>query len=313
MLSNFLVCLNAVIPLIAYLVIGFVVRRTGLLTGPEVRRFNHMIFIVFFPALMFDSIYSADIEQALDLRLIGYACGFILCAYFLTVFFVTRVEKDAKSRGAMIQAIYRSNFVLMGLPIALNIFGKGNVSVTAMLIMFIVPLYNVLAVFTLEYFRGGRTDYKDMVLKIAQNPIILGAIAGILALLLGIKVPASIEKVISGMSDATTPIAMILLGASFNITSVKRDKRNLVICVIGRLVVLPAIGLTIAALLGFRGVSLVTLIAMMAAPTAVSSFTMAESMDSNGELAGNAVIFSTPLSCITLFLWLFLFKSLGFF
>ena len=40
---------------------------------------------------------------------------------------------------------------------------------------------------------------------------------------------------------------------------------------------------------------------------------MAEAMDSDGELAGNAVIFATPLSCVTIFLWLFLFKSLGMF
>jgi predicted permease len=52
---------------------------------------------------------------------------------------------------------------------------------------------------------------------------------------------------------------------------------------------------------------------MLATPMAVSSYTMADSMDSDGELAGNCVIFSTPLSCITLFFWLFLFKSLGMF
>ncbi|MBQ6583469.1 MAG: AEC family transporter [Mogibacterium sp.] len=313
MLSNFLICLNAVIPLTLYLVIGYAVRRFGLLSGPEVRRVNHMIFIVFFPPMMFENIYGADIGQVLDWKLIGFGIGFILFEYFLITLFVRRVEKDPKSRGAMIQAIYRSNFVLMGLPIAMNIFGKGNVSVTAMMIMFVVPLFNVLAVFTLEYYRGGRANYLDMVKKICQNPIILGAIAGILALVLHIQVPAPLLKVIGGMADATTPMALILLGASFNIQSVQRDRRNLSICLIGRLIVIPAIGLTLAVLLGIRGVGFVTLIAMLAAPTAVSSFTMAESMDSNGELAGNAVIFSTPISCVTLFLWLFLFKSLGMF
>ena len=57
MLSNFLVCINAVIPLFILLVIGYLVRRTGLLKDEEVHRFNHMVFLVFFPPLMFQNLY----------------------------------------------------------------------------------------------------------------------------------------------------------------------------------------------------------------------------------------------------------------
>ena len=87
--------------------------------------------------------------------------------------------------------------------------------------------------------------------------------------------------------------------------------RNLVICVLGRLVVAPLIFVTGGALLGFRGIELATLLVMLAAPTAVSSFTMAQQMDSNGELAAEAVVMTSALSCVTLFLWIFVFKQLG--
>ena len=152
-----------------------------------------------------------------------------------------------------------------------------------------------------------------MVKKVATNPIILGAVAGILAVVLHITLPTPIATVVEWMSDVTTPMALILLGASFDITTVKGQKRDLVFCLIMRLLVVPGIGLSLAALLGFRGVQLVALIAMLATPMAVSSYTMADSMDSDGELAGNCVIFSTPISCLTLFFWLFLLKSLGLF
>lgn len=313
MLSNFLICLNAVLPLVIYLIIGVLLRRYEVVSEHEVRQFNRMVFIAFFPALMFENLYSAKISEAFEPKLIGGACLFVMLVIAVSWVFVTHIEKDDKSRGAMIQAIYRSNFVLMGLPIAINVYGKGNTAVTAALIMFVVPLYNVMAVIILEYFRGGKVSPLSMVKKIFTNPIILGAIAAIIAMALHITLPHAVNSVVSSMSDATTPIAMILLGASFNVQSVKRDKRNLTIAVAGRLIVVPAVGLSIAAALGVRGVEFVSLIAMMAAPPAVSSFTMAEAMDSNGELAGNAVIFGTPLSCITLFLWLFLFKSLGMF
>ena len=61
------------------------------------------------------------------------------------------------------------------------------------------------------------------------------------------------------------------------------------------------------------GMAFLSLLAMLAAPTAISSYTMAESMDSDGELAGNCVIFTSAFSCVTLVGWLFVFKSFGVF
>lgn len=81
----------------------------------------------------------------------------------------------------------------------------------------------------------------------------------------------------------------------------------------GRLVVVPLIALTCGVIAGFRDVALVTLVAIFAAPTAVSSFTMAQQMDSDGELAGACVIFSSMFSCLTMFCWIFILKSLGMF
>lgn len=313
MLSNFLVCINAVIPLFILLVIGYLVRRTGLLKDEEVHRFNHMVFLVFFPPLMFQNLYGNNNGFLPDGKLLLFAVPFILCVILLSIPLVKKIEKNPRSQGAMIQAVYRSNFILMGLPVAINIFGKGNVSQTALLIAVIVPMYNVVSVIILESFRGSKPDIGQILKKVATNPIILGAVAGILAILLGITLPKPIATTVEWMADVTTPMALILLGASFDITTVKGQKRNLVFCILMRLLVVPAAGLSLAALLGFRGVEFVALIAMLATPMAVSSYTMADSMDSDGELAGNCVIFSTPLSCITLFFWLFLFKSLGMF
>ena len=73
------------------------------------------------------------------------------------------------------------------------------------------------------------------------------------------------------------------------------------------------LGLANCILLGFRDVELVTLIAIFASPSAVSSFPMAQQMDSDAELAGDAVVFSSMFSCFTIFLWIFAAKSLGLF
>ncbi len=295
------------------MLIGVGVREGRLLSPREIRHLNHMVFVVCYPAMMFENLYGADIEEALDWKLILFGLCALFTIYFVSIPIVCRIEQSPRSRGAMIQAIYRSNFVIMGLPVAMNIYGRGNLAVTAMMIAIIVPIYNVLAVITLESFRNGKPDALHVVKGVMRNPLILGAIAGLFFVVTGLSLPSSVESVISDLSVAATTMALIVLGASFNIRSMRRCKRNVAICVFARLVLVPGIFLPIAAGIGIRGVAFVTLVAMLASPTAISSFTMAQSMDSDGELAGNCVIFSSAFSVLTLFIWLFVYKNFGIF
>ena len=78
----------------------------------------------------------------------------------------------------------------------------------------------------------------------------------------------------------------------------------------GRLIVMPLIFLTIAILLGFRGEELIALMVMLAAPPAVSSFTMAQQMEGDSELAGGLVVFGSLFAVLTMFVWIFALKSL---
>ena len=87
----------------------------------------------------------------------------------------------------------------------------------------------------------------------------------------------------------------------------------LTLAVAGRLVLVPGIFLTIGALLGFRGVEFAGLIGVFASSTAVASFTMAQQMGGDAELAGDIVVVTSALCPFTIFGWILLFKSLGMF
>ena len=78
-----------------------------------------------------------------------------------------------------------------------------------------------------------------------------------------------------------------------------------------RLVMAPVIGIGIGILLGFRGVQLGVMLALFASPTAVSSYTMAQQMGADADLAGGLVVTTSAVSCITMFLWSFSLMELG--
>ena len=311
--SNFIVALSAVVPMFCLMSIGAFVKYQKWLSDEELNHMNRMVFRVFFFCLMFHSIYTTKISETLrpNLMIFG-ACG-VLIIFLLLMIFIPKIETENKKRGVMVQAIFRSNFVLFGVPIVGNIFGDNNIAVATMMIAVIIPMYNVLAVFALETFRGGKFSVLPILKGVLTTPMILGAIAGAFFLLLNIKIPQPVLKPIGQIAAATTPVALIILGASFKFGSVHEHLRQLLTCLFGRLILVPGIILTTAIFLGFRGIDFVTLIAIFGTPCAVVSFAMAQQMDGDADLAGNCVVFTSALSCFTIFCWILLFKTLGIF
>ncbi|MBQ3443739.1 MAG: AEC family transporter [Selenomonadaceae bacterium] len=314
MFSNFIVAVSAVVPMFCLMAIGAFVKFQKWLTEEELNHMNRMVFRVFFCCMMFHSIYTTELATSFRPKLMLFgACG-VLIIFFLLMLIIPRIEPDNKRRGVLVQAIFRSNFVLMGVPIVANIFGDENIAVSTMMIAIIVPMYNVLAVFALETFRNGKFALLPIIKDIFKNPMILGGIAGATLLILGVEVPKPILKPIGQISAATTPVALIILGASFRLGATHEHRKQLLGAVFGRLILVPAVVLSTAAFIfGFTGIEFVTLIAIFASPCAVVSFAMAQQMGGDSELAANCVVFTSGLSCLTIFCWILLFKTLGVF
>lgn len=312
MTDKLLLCLSAVLPLLLVVAVGYAAKRAGFIREQDVPRANKWAFTVFMPLMCFYNIYTSDLSSALRPRLIVFTIGAILAVYALSVLFAARAVKRRESRSAVIQGLFRSNYVILGLPLAAGLSADGDIGVAAVLGAVVVPIFNALAVVTLEVYRGEKPDGKKLLLDILRNPLILGSAAGILFLALGVRLPEIIEKPVRDLGRAASPLMLFLLGAFFSFR-VKGGARGYLAAVcLGRLLVVPALTLSCAALLGFRGIELISLLAVFASPTAVASFTMAEQMGADAELAGNIVVSTSFLSAFTLFGWSFLLKMLNF-
>lgn len=313
MVSNLLVAIGAVVPMFCLMFIGAMVKRMKLLTDEELVHVNRMVFRIFFFCMMFYNIYTTDIATTFRPNLILFGAGGVLATALIAGIIVCAIEPSNKRRGAMIQATFRSNFVLMGIPLIANIFGDDQLAIPTMMIAIIVPIYNIVSVFILETFRGGHFYLPGILLGVLKNPMILGAILGAAFLILGIPIPKPVLKPIGQVAAATTPVALIILGASFKGGSFHNHLPQLVGCVLARLIIVPTIMLGLAIFLGFRGIELVTLVAIFATPCAVAGFAMAQQMNSDAELASNCVVYTSALSCFTIFGWIFLLKTLSLF
>ena len=309
-MESFTICLNAVLPIFLLMAVGYAARCFHLLDRADVAKINKIIFRAFMPVMVFYNIYSSDLSSAVRGSLLGYAVLGVFAEFLLSLGYALLFVKERSRRGVVIQGLFRSNFVIIGLPIAESLV-DGDLGPVAMLLAAVVPLYNVLAVITLAIFNGQKPDWKKVLLDILENPLIIGSAVGIAALLAGIRLPAPLEKVVSQMSDATSPMLLFLLGAFFQFRGMRGHVRELAAVCLGRLVVFPALFLGLAAAMGFRGVELVSLLGIFASSTAIASFTMAQQMGGDAELAGDIVVWTSALCSFTLFGWSLLFKLLA--
>jgi len=309
--KNLILSFNVVAPLCLVMALGYFLKYIKILDKSSVKVMNNATFKVFLPTLLFYNIYTTDLGSVFDPKLMIFAAMSIVVLFGVLFLFIPIIEKDNSKRGVMIQGIFRSNFVLFGIPVATSLVGEGKVGTTALLIGVIVPLFNFLAVVCLETFRGGSINIKKIIRGIVTNPLIIGAFLGLLLLILNIKLPVFIVSTIKDISKMATPLSLTLLGASFSFSNIKKYLRETIIVVIGKLIITPLIFILISYYCGFRGVSLLSLMIMFASPTAISSFQMAIQMDGDSDLASQIVVFTSAFSIVTVFCWIFILKELA--
>lgn len=304
---------NAVLPMCLIMALGYGTRRLGWIRREEISAINKIAFRIFLPCLLYYNVYCSDLSGSFDPLLMAYAVGGVLLTFGLSLGYTLLTEKLPERRGVMIQGMFRSNYVIMGIPVATALLGADQLGTVSILIAVVVPLFNMLSVVVLEVFRGQKPKPLHILSQIAKNPLVIGSVLGILTLAAGIRLPHILEQTIQNISAIASPLQLFLLGAFFQFSGLKTYRRELVTVSAAKLIVAPGLFLGLGALLGFRGVAFVSLIGVFASPTAVNSFTMAQQMGGDAELAGDIVVTTSAVSILTMFLWIFLFKSLGVF
>jgi len=333
MLETFLFAANAILPIVVLIALGYVLKHIRFIDLHFVNILNKYVFRVGLPALLFYNVYNIDSFEDIKFGVIIYAVIMMLILFGIGMLTIPFAVKDPNQKGVVLQVIVRSNFALIGIPLAQTLGGFEAIAVVALLSAFTIPLANVLSVVSLNMYQkneyGERISVKKMVLNILTNPLIIGVFSGLLALLIRrLLTPAGgtpiftikedtrfIYDSIKLLSQTASPMALIALGGQFELSVVKPLIKQIFLGVTWRIVIVPVISLGLAYYLekhipgmeyAYAG-----LIALFGTPVAVSSAIMVHEMGGDEKLAGQLVIWSSVFSIFTLFLIIVFFKSVG--
>lgn len=333
MFDTFLFAANAILPIVLIILIGYFLKRIHFIDQHFVNILNKYVFRVGLPALLFFNVYNINDLSEIKFGVIIFAVVMMLILFSLGYLTIPLTVKDPNQKGVILQVIVRSNFALIGIPLAQTLGGVEAIAVVALLSAFTIPLANVLSVIALTMYQtnehGERISVKKMMKNILTNPLILGVFSGLLALFIrGLITPQGGEPffslkddtkfvydTIKLISQTASPMALIALGGQFELSVVKPLWKKIALGVIWRIVLVPAITLGLAYYLedqipGMQ-YAYAGLIALFATPIAVSSAIMVHEMGGDEKLAGQLVIWSSVFSIFTLFGFIVFFRSIG--
>lgn len=323
--------INAVFPLILVAAFGFYARKTNTITDDFLNAGNKFCFKYGFFFMMFTTIYDIESFAEINWYLVLFSVAGVLLLFFIGLIYIVFFVKDSRQKGVIHQAFYRSNFAIIGMPLAMNIFGSEGLEAAAIISAFIVPLFNVLAVISLSLFVEDKQENsaKYVIKEIVKNPLILGVVAGLVCLAIrpfcnGWRLASSsfafIYKACDALGDITPWLCILILGGNFRFSGIKNYLKPILVCVPVKLILAPALGMSLAIcfpkLFGippFTGAEYTALFSLFAASEAVATVSMADQMDGDAELAGQVVFWTTLISAFTLFLWVALFRGIGIF
>ncbi len=313
-MNSLIEIINIVLPVFLVIGLGYFLGAIGLLGEEASSRLSKLVFYVAGPVLLFRSAALTPLSQAIALETIGSVAVVTVltaCAVYLACF-----RSAPSRRGVLAQGSMRTNMVFVGLPVIENAFGPSVLGPAAVLIGFMVPVYNLLAVFLLALPHHAdnpesRGIWKKATLDVLRNPLILGSMSGVLFSAASLPIPTSIDRSLDLVARMALPAALLSVGANMDLGRVRVEIVPTAVAAFVKLIVYPAAIYICLGVFGVTGLERQFVVLINAAPAAVVSAIMAQEMKGDEQLAASIVIGTTIASLFTISAWIALFRLTG--
>lgn len=305
-MTNLYFALHATMPIFLLMVLGYFLKRKGILTQRFASDLNQFVFKIALPILLFQNLATSHMKENFDIGYVGY-CIFSTFGCIFLAYLLAKMISNPQEKGEFIQASYRSSASLLGMAITQNIYGQSKFA--PLMLIGCVPVYNIMAVVVLDLFSKEHHESKLKVIQnILKNPLIIGCGLGMIVSYFQLPIPTIMSSFLNKVGQTATPLGLIAMGSLFEWKQMDQHRRLTLMAVFCKLIGFVGIFIPLAIWLGFRDEKLVTLLIMLGSATTVTAFVMAKSYAYSGVLTSNVVMLTTVLSSFTVALWLFILK-----
>jgi len=291
--------LTSLLPVFLIIICGYGLKKSKFPGDQFWPGAERLVYYILFPALLFSSSAGASWEF--------YSVASMVWAILATMFIMSGLllilrprltKKDAAFTSVFQGSIRFTSYI--GLAAAFSLFGKEGLYLAAVLITVLIPLVNVLSIMVLVRYGGQEGGWYWIFTTVIKNPLIIACLAGMLINLLGFQLPAVVENLATILGKGSLPLGLLAVGASLQITAMKKTGPEIIYACLLKLILLPALMWVTCTLIGVDNLSTAVAVLFAALPGSPLSYILAKQLGGDTKLMSSIIAIQTGVSMISL-------------
>lgn len=293
---------DALIPVLALILVGFVIQRTGFLPPAFWPSAEKLTYFLLMPATLIHNLAGKKIGALPWLKILLTVEGAVLAsALLITLWWLANRRMGGSAFTSLFQGGVRFN-TFVALALAENLFGRDGLFLAAMGAGFMIILINVLCVsaFSLAVNSGAKVDLKRLGGDLLRNPLIIGCVIGVGINASGLMLPTAIDGILALGGKAAFPVGLMAVGAAYRADNLMLHWHPLVVSSSVQFLCKPLIAWGLAMSLGLSGVPLSVAVLLFSVPTAPSAYILSRQMGGDHDSMAAIITVQTCISFFTL-------------
>lgn len=292
--------------------VGMFLKRVAVINDNFIKVASNLVYKVTMPLMLFMAIRQADLVADVNYDLMGYYTLSNLATLILAGLVAYHWVPEAQ-KAVVVQGIFRGNHGIIALALVVNLFGDEGLKLGGAMVALAAVINNIISPFIFAFFRSSYEVNTLRVLKeVFLSPLVIGVLGGVAASLVDLWLPKSVELSVKQFSSITLPLALICIGASLSINTIRSSGALTLHTTLGKLVWVPLLFTPIGYwLLSLSALEVGILFIFLAVPTAAISYVLAEISGADAGLAASIVVLTTFASLLTISAGLYILSLLG--
>ena len=297
--------ISTILSVLLLVVVGHLIKMRAFVPVSFWDGLSKICYWILFPGLLFNLTSTASLSAAF---ILPFCLTLFIAATVMVIYgFLSGrlIGANGPTTSSLVQAGLRHNGFLM-LAFVQGAFGVAALEIGAIAVAVLVPISNIFAVIIIFLLREGDQDAnlgRAITAELARNPLIGAIILGGIVNFLSIPVPDFITGAANILGNAALPMLLLCVGASIRISALRAHSAALVLAVLAKLLVLPVVMMVVGITLGLDKDVLLVLVVLAVAPTATSSFTLAQELGGDAPLMAEIITVQTLVAAIGIPLW----------
>jgi len=303
---------ETILPVFSVILLGFFLKRRGVVDPPFAKTANQIVFYVAIPAMLVNSISDAPFKENFHLTAVICLLGAIVVQLILSLASARIMKIPGEHWGTFLQSSFHGNLGYMAYAVAYYAFGQEEFARTAILSSFLMVAQNLMAVGVLLAFRTDRKINREeqgkvFIKSIYRNPIILAVVASMLYSASGAPMPAPVKRFLQILAGMALPTALLLIGAGLSFNAVRLRMKEIAGIGFLKLICFPLLGLIAMRAAHVPDFFILPGVILLAAPPATVTYVMSVELGGDPELAASSISILTLASALSYSLLLLLF------